>query len=211
MKITFISDTHSKHSKLNIEETDILIHSGDCTTMGYTTEVIDFLDWFSKQKARYKIFIAGNHDWFFQEMPIENINELLSKYPDVIYLNDSSVEIEGLNIHGSPVQPEFKGWAFNRKRGEEIKKHWDMIPDKTDILIVHGPAKGILDLTYRGDSTGCEDLLNKIMEIKPKIFCHGHIHESYGMEIHDDITFINASSILGQMYDKINKPIVIEL
>jgi len=51
--------------------------------------------------------------------------------------------IEDLKFWGSPVQPEFFNWAFNRERGEDICKHWDLIPDDTDILITHGPAFGI--------------------------------------------------------------------
>lgn len=46
--------------------------------------------------------------------------------------------IDGLKIWGSPIQHEFFNWAFNRKRGKEIKKHWDLIPSDTNILITHG-------------------------------------------------------------------------
>ncbi len=73
-----------------------------------------------------------------------------SRMPDnIIYLNDSGCEIEGVRFWGSPIQPEFGNLAFNRKRGEDIKEHWDLIPLNTDILITHGSPYSILDKTMR--------------------------------------------------------------
>jgi len=114
---------------------------------------------------------------------------------DIIYLNDTGTTIEGLKIWGSPVQPEFFNWAFNRERGEDICKHWDLIPDDTDILITHGPAFGILDRVLEGEYVGCSDLLKKIKQIKPKIHAFGHIHEAYGQCEEDGTTFINACNV----------------
>ena len=47
-----------------------------------------------------------------------------------------------MRFYGSPWQPEFHGWAFNLKRGEEIRKVWEKIPDEVDVLITHGPPYG---------------------------------------------------------------------
>jgi predicted phosphodiesterase len=40
MKITFISDTHSKHHQItkDLDGGDLLIHAGDISTMGYKHE-----------------------------------------------------------------------------------------------------------------------------------------------------------------------------
>jgi len=35
--------------------------------------------------------------------------------------------------------------AFNARAGKEITKVWNKIPLETDILITHGPPKGILE------------------------------------------------------------------
>jgi Icc-related predicted phosphoesterase len=137
------------------------------------------------------VFIAGNHDFFFEEAPLSEINALIPN--NVIYLNDSGVHIEGIKIWGSPVQPRFYDWAFNRDRGEHIKKHWDLIPKGTDILITHGPAYGILDLTMDMRQVGCEELRKKVEEIKPKYHVFGHIHESHGIKTEEGTVFINAS------------------
>ena len=166
MTTTLISDTHGLHHQLQLIGGDLLIHAGDVSKYGNEIEIINFLEWFKVQPYTYKIFIAGNHDWFFENATIESIQTILPK--NIIYLNDSGVEIEGFKIWGSPIQPTFFDWAFNRDRGEDINKHWQLIPANTDILITHGPPFGILDKTIRGENVGCEMLIKKInLNLKP--------------------------------------------
>ena len=122
-------------------------------------------------------------------------SEILADYPNITYLNDSGVTIEGIKFWGSPVTPWFHNWAFNRV-GEEITKHWDLIPADTDVLITHGPPKGILDETVHGRlHVGCGHLLKKVLEIKPKVHVFGHIHEARGVHEEAGIKFINASCV----------------
>jgi Icc-related predicted phosphoesterase len=215
VKIVAISDTHGKHRNLVLPEGDILIHAGDVSSMGKESEIKDFLNWFSKTDFTYKIMIAGNHDFYFEKIG-DNAKVLEELIPaNVIYLNDSVVEIENLGqktlrIWGSPIQPWFFNWAFNRNRGEDIKRHWDKIPQNTDMLITHGPAYGILDKTTRNESVGCEDLLEKVKEVKPIFHICGHIHEAYGYIKQSGTEFINAS-VLDENYNLRNKPIVFEI
>ena len=82
MKITFISDTHTKHNQVNylLPGGDLLVHAGDMSSMGYQEEITDFLKWFNGlDNYTHKIFIAGNHDWGFQESP-DMCRELLKIY-----------------------------------------------------------------------------------------------------------------------------------
>lgn len=207
MKIVCISDTHSQHHVMEIPFGDILIHAGDVSKRGSKEEVLDFLHWFSQQPHRYKICIAGNHDWFFEK----HANQIQTYIPDnIIYLNDTGIEIEGLNIWGSPIQPTFYNWAFNRDRGESIKRHWDMIPQNIDVLITHGPPFGMLDQIDNGDHVGCKALLNKVNTVQPLYHIFGHIHEGYGINNAKNTTFINAS-LLTEKYVYKNKPIEINL
>ena len=73
MKITLISDTHTKHKQLDsyLLGGDVLIHAGDFMNSGYDEEdVYDFLSWFDGIKGYdKKIFIVGNHDRYFQNHP----------------------------------------------------------------------------------------------------------------------------------------------
>jgi len=163
----------------------------------------------STQDFKYKVVIAGNHDFCFEDDRKEAAEQCLTN-KDIIYLNDTGTTIEGLKLWGSPVQPEFFNWAFNRERGEDICKHWGLIPDDTDILITHGPAFGILDRVMEGEKVGCRDLLDRVKKIKPKIHAFGHIHEDYGVFEQGGTTFVNASNV-NRNYWLVNPPIVVEV
>ena len=212
-KIVFISDTHNKHKHLTskgmgniLGSGDYLIHAGDCTSMGSKNEITQFLEWFSNTDFKHKIFIAGNHDFGFEQQ-----TDIAQEYKDmgVIYLFDNEVTIDGIKFYGRPWQPEFHNWAFNLSRGEELAEKWEQIPNDVDILITHGPAYGILDYAPIGGHVGCEELYRKIVEVKPKIHVCGHIHDGYGQKNMGGIEFLNAS-VLNDRYEHAHKPIVVE-
>jgi len=206
MKIVFISDTHALHQKLQLPNGDMIIHAGDVSRIGTLSEVKLFLDWYQNLEFKYKIFVAGNHDFFFEKASEHEIENLI---PDnLIYLNDSGVTIENINIWGSPISPRFFDWAFNRDRGKNIKQHWNLIPHNTNILITHGPPMSILDITTSQQHVGCQDLLDSVKIIKPKIHVFGHIHESYGIFDEAGTKFINAS-VLDEKYNCVHKPVQI--
>ena len=207
MRFVAISDTHDKH-QFDLPPGDVILHAGDVSSRGLKAEVERFLDWFSGLDYAYKIFIAGNHDFFFENAPASEIQALI---PDnLIYLNDSGVEIEGIKIWGSPIQPWFYDWAFNRQRGPAIQKHWDLIPEDSDIVITHGPVFGIHDRTASGQLVGCEDLLPVIQRIAPKVHLCGHIHEAYGTRQVGETLYINAS-ILDLRYTIAHDPVVFDV
>ncbi|MBL7817198.1 MAG: metallophosphatase domain-containing protein [Saprospiraceae bacterium] len=207
MTFVAISDTHNKHPE-HLPHGDVLIHAGDVTSKGSEAQVYHFLEWFSVQPHQYKVFIAGNHDFYFENTKPEIIAKMIPE--NVIYLNDSGVTIEGIKIWGSPIQPWFYDWAFNRRRGTDIRKHWDLIPNDTDILITHGPAYMRLDKTVSGQNVGCMDLLTAIRRTQPQFHICGHIHEAYGVQKDGLTTYINAS-VLNLRYELMNKPIVFEV
>ncbi len=206
MKIICISDTHGYHDQLQMPKGDMLLHAGDISRMGTVEEIAKFNDWLGTLHYEYKIIIAGNHDFLFEEEP----QKAKSLITNAIYLENSGVEIEGLNIWGSPISPWFFDWAFNQKRGEDIKKFWDKIPENTDILITHGPPMNILDCTTKGQYVGCEELLPAVERIKPKIHLFGHIHEAFGEYKNANTHFINAS-MLDIRYKVVNQPVVVTL
>ena len=104
MKICFISDTHNLHHRISmmLRGGDVIVHSGDMTGRGTKPEIVEFLDWYKSLNYTHKIFIAGNHDWGFQDEPEFYKNLLKTQYPDLIYLEDSSVTIDGVKFYGSP-------------------------------------------------------------------------------------------------------------
>jgi Icc-related predicted phosphoesterase len=204
MKIVCISDTHGLHRQVGVPEGDMLLHAGDVSKRGKEHEIKEFNDWLGELPHQHKVIIAGNHDFFFEQEP--KLAESL--ITNAIYLNDSVLEINGLKIWGSPISPWYHDWAFNRKRGADIKKHWDLIPEGIDILITHGPPFGILDYTVTGHTVGCEELTKAIERVKPKIHLFGHIHEGYGQVQTEHTLYINASN-LDLNYRAVNKAVVI--
>ena len=225
MKLLCISDTHSLHHKIPKEyfvEADMIIHAGDVSNIGSLYEVEDFLDWFDTLDYPHKIFCCGNHDWIFELHPKE-VEELLTQYPNITYLQDSKVTIEGIKFYGSPQTPYFHNWAFNCARNNQdaltykkplITEYWNKIPIDIDVLITHGPPYGIGDFVpYRnGEHVGCRDLLEtvstKLLNLKANIF--GHIHYSYGQVNKNNIQFVNASCCT-ESYSPSNKPILISI
>ncbi len=206
MKIVLISDTHGLHDELLIPDGDILVHTGDISMKGTIEDIANFNSWINTLPHRHKIVIAGNHDFAFQNQARLARKALTNCH----YLQDSLVNCEGIKIYGSPWQPWFENWAFNLERGAEIKKMWNLIPPDTDLLLTHGPPFGILDEISPNHQVGCKDLLDRVLQIKPKFHVFGHIHQAYGQIEQDEIKFINCS-ICDVDYNPKNAPIVIDL
>lgn len=196
MRIVAISDTHDCHQHYNSESLpagDILIHGGDMTRSGTLEEVEAFNAWLGTLDFQHKLVIAGNHDWCFQRKATR-ARQLLTHG---VYLEDSGVEIAGLYFWGSPWQPDYNDWAFNLPRGRMLAEKWQLIPAQTDVLITHGPPYGIGDQIHSGEHVGCQDLLQRVRLIQPRVHIFGHIHEAYGVTESDGTTFINASFLNG--------------
>src|SRR5262249_42249694 len=149
----------------------------------------------------------GNHELLVESGLPDSRKWLTDHCPRAHLLIEESVIVNGVKIYGSPITPFFCNWAWNRARGNKraeqhvgygktkyanpIKPHWDKIPDDTQILITHGPPFDILDKTVyangdpRNEPLGCEDLTNRIKELKDlDLHFFGHIHHPGGTEHH---------------------------
>jgi Icc-related predicted phosphoesterase len=212
MKLVLISDTHGLHDKITVPDGELLIHAGDMSMMGKVEEIVKFATWFAKLPHERKIIIAGNHDFLFEKTP--SMAETIIRSTNAVYLNDSGYTYGGYKIWGSPVQPWFYDWAFNRQRGAEIKKHWDMIPNDTDILVTHGPPRGIGDQAEpekHSKCLGCDDLyetIEKRLDLNLHVF--GHIHGGAGIHQFGNMKYVNAS-VLNEQYQPNGKQFVVEL
>jgi Icc-related predicted phosphoesterase len=183
-RIWHIGDTHTYHGLLEIPKgIDIVIFSGDCSNprdaYNNEPEVRNFLDWFKSLPIKHKIFVAGNHDSSIEKGLVSKDDFAIS---GVHYLENDHIEIEGLKIWGSPHTPTFGNWSFMKHRAK-LDKVWKHIPEDTDIVVVHGPPKGILDLSYNSDHTlefcGCSALKKRILNLPNlKLVCFGHIHNN---------------------------------
>jgi len=219
VRLVCLSDTHSKHKQVPIPDGDILIHAGDLTPRGNYYDFISVGKWFESLKERFKhrIFIAGNHDF-----GLESDRQLILKSHfdrDVIYLQDSGVELEGIKFWGSPWVNQFYNWAF-MKEEDDLALHWEAISDDTQVLITHGPPFGILDTnkdevdkeTGIPDRCGSKTLLDRVMQL-PNLKHHifGHIHDHGGKDWQIGYKMFHNVAALNYMYRYQNAPTVIDV
>lgn len=180
MHILHLSDTHNKHHELrNLPPADIIIHSGDLSFAGSENEVMDFIEWFGALPYKYKIFIAGNHDFCLFEANIDGLPE------NCFYLCNLSVTIQGVIFYGAPM---FMEDAMTGDYDTNLQK----IPIDTNVLITHQPPYSILD-SSANINHGDRNLLQIVLKTKPKYHLFGHIHAAYGIEKSDHTTFVNAA------------------
>ena len=214
MKLLHITDTHTYHNQLKLQDADVLCFTGDATNYRDPhlnhKEFRDFYEWLTSIRNKYKriIVIGGNHDSFL----FHNEKEVkkLFKNIDVDYLHDSSVVIDGVEFYGSPWSPTFGDWCFMQNRNT-LNRRWELIPQSTQVLLTHTPPKGILDLTLNRDGLlercGCNALLKTVYKL-PNLKAHlyGHLHSSrdvdnVGILDREGIQFSNASAVLDGQFN----------
>lgn len=205
MKILHMSDTHGHHDMFpseRFEGVDVLIHSGDASNFRdpYRNEheMRKFIDWYASIPVEHKIYVAGNHD--------TSVEKRLIKHEDfaakgIIYLENSEVTINNVKFWGSPHTPTFGDWAFMKKR-EKLHDVWQAIPDDTDVLIVHGPPKGIRDLSFDRhgnlEMCGCSALMKRCWVLRDtlKLVCFGHIHNMDGVDSNQGVSHYSRTKTI---------------
>ncbi|MHC4262653.1 MAG: metallophosphatase domain-containing protein [Planctomycetota bacterium] len=178
VRLVCLSDTHDSHRDLTVPDGDILVHAGDFTKRGREREVREFGEWLAELPHEHKLVVPGNHDFLCERDP-EHARALLG---DVHYLDGTTdaIEAAGLRCWGSPLQPWFHDWAFNRPRGAVLADHWRRAPASLDVLVTHTPPMGCLDRTRHSEAVGCADLARELDRIDPRLHVFGHIHEDRG-------------------------------
>lgn len=186
MKLWFISDTHNQHELLKVpSDVDAVLHCGDESDSGNAwlnePEARKFFQWYSSLDIPTKIFVPGNHSTAVEQGVV-----CASEYPAIHFLIHEQIQWKGLTIFGSPYTPMFFDWAYMKPRSE-LDAVWQTIPGGIDILITHGPPKGVLDITKDMDTgdpvhVGSKSLMRHVVDrIKPKIHAFGHIHDERGI------------------------------
>jgi Icc-related predicted phosphoesterase len=192
VKIVAVADTHLLHDELVVPDGDVFVHAGDMCQRGDMPELQCAIAWMRSLPHRHKVVIAGNHDFPFLEHPVEARRALEDE--GIVYLQDSEVTIDGVRFWGSPWQPEFNDWAFNLPRGQALADKWALIPEGLDVLVTHGPPRGIGDQGPVAGRLGCEDLLARVRVVKPRLHLFGHIHQDGGAWLLGATLFANVTT-----------------
>ena len=204
ISIRIISDTHTHHRALKLTPADAVVFCGDeADSFDLTAnehEALDFFEWYAEYPAKYRVYVPGNHSRAVCFGRVEP-----QKYCTHVLI-DRVCDLLGYKFFGSPWTPSFgRDWAYMRSR-QKMSDVWQAVPDGTEILLTHGPPKGILDMSYdveKGSDTlvraGCNSLARRVSEIKPMVHAFGHMHDwlpgllNFGAFRRDGTTFINAS------------------
>ena len=178
-----VSDTHAQELSLIIPDNiDIICHTGDESNYWQVAlnenEFFNFIDWYSKLNIKHKLFIPGNHSSYVYKY--EKEARRICKENNIIFLHKEEITINGLKYYGDATTPTFGEWFYMCNRGT-IVRHWEQIPDDTNVLLVHGPAKNTLDLSFDRmnnlEFCGCSALAKRINNLKDiKLVLNGHIH-----------------------------------
>ncbi|KAL8836391.1 MAG: hypothetical protein Q9176_006330 [Flavoplaca citrina] len=209
-------------------QADVLLHSGDLTSVGGLPSFRKALSMLSSITAELKLVIAGNHDLeldqtFWDAEVARRIPEDgphddrpdpedhrkavdlmagdLAREAGVTYLTEGTHTFTlstgaTFKIWVTPCTPEYGDWAFSYKHNEDRYNHpgkglpgtksiaINPIPNEVDIVMTHGPPKGIRDYCD-GGNVGCPSLLQAMKRVRPMIHCFGHVHEGSGIEVVD--------------------------
>ena len=215
-RILHISDSHNFHQQFpmsRFEGIDIVVHSGDCSNYRDLVlnerEVRNFILWYKEVPVKHKIYVAGNHDTSIDKRRVTPAD---FHEAGITYLENNGTTIEGIKFWGSPYTPTFGNWSFMKSR-ETINRVWEHIPKDTDVLIVHGPPKGIRDLSHDKDGVlefcGDGSLMKAVLKLQPKFMLFGHIHNSpgcynQGISHHSNIStvFSNGACVDDGKFDR---------
>lgn len=176
IRIASFSDPHNRHQYIHIPDSDILICSGDLTHKSSFYDPLEqlwqFNEFLGGLPHKHKLVIAGNHDKIVESLGIEQTKQL---FTNATYLENEKVVVEGLKIFGTPISP--KGTSNNSafqfpKGSDEMKKMVEKIPSDIHILITHGNPEGL-----KKHKKGCNLLMERILQIKPKYHYFGHHHK----------------------------------
>lgn len=229
MIVDCISDLHGHYPKL--EGGDLLIVAGDLTANDTPDQFQDFFSWLSEQDYQSAVVIGGNHDNLLQKgcLPFLELDKPLDI--SIYCLCDSTIEVDGLKIWGSPWTTKFPGMnphcmAFTVDTDEELEEKWKLIPDDIDILVTHSPPFGMLDTVDRMfgeyENVGSRSLGRFTIDHSHSIKLHvfGHIHSGYGIyDVPKAPTYLGDKNIpvfvncshVNEMYEPVNKPVRIIL
>ncbi len=217
MKLVCISDLHEFLPV--IQRCDLLLIAGDITFSqhGDLDRQWAFLDgpfrrWLQGVPARQVVGIAGNHDQVFEKEPAR-VRALDLPW---IYLEDSRADVLGLGIWGTPWTLPFQDWAFNAD-ADELECRFGLIPCGTDIILTHGPPRGVGDNVIESGTVrniGAVAAMAAIHRVNPKLYVCGHVHEGRSMNQIDEQginTVVVNCCLMDPNYKPVHAPIEIDL
>ncbi|MCF0228701.1 MAG: metallophosphoesterase [Parasporobacterium sp.] len=186
MKLLLISDEEDRYlwdyyQPGVMSDVDIILSAGDLKA-----EYLSFLVTMINKPLYY---IHGNHDITYAKRPPEGCECV-----DGRFITVNGLRILGL---GGCMKYSDKDHQYTEKQMQRRIRRLKLRIRKAggvDIILTHAPVAGY------GDSdnivhSGFECFKDLIEEYNPKLFVHGHVHQSYGM-CRDRVHILNDTQII---------------
>jgi hypothetical protein len=193
------------------QHADVAIHCGDLTTQSQLHEYKASIRLLQAIDAPLKLVIAGNHD-FTMDIPmfhkkVADAQSLERELVEQAYGYDGEARrlFEGtgitfldegvhsfhlqngalLTVYASPYTPSLGDWGFqyHPDKGHDFMIDNGSGTNTVDVVMTHGPPKGIMDYTHSGERAGSPDLFRALARARPRMHCFGHIHEGWGAKL----------------------------
>ncbi|TCO71707.1 metallophosphoesterase family protein [Rhodovulum euryhalinum] len=177
MRILAFSDLHLSHDAAEAlvaasARADLVIGAGDfCNRREGLDRAMAMLSGI----AAPCVMVPGN---------CESADELRAAAPPgATVLHGEGCEIGGLRLfglgYGIPPTP-FGAWSCDMTEDEAAERL--AACERTDILVLHSPPKGIADVTGGWFPVGSVAIRDAIARVQPRLAVCGHIHDCWGRE-----------------------------
>jgi Icc-related predicted phosphoesterase len=80
-------------------------------------------------------------------------------------------------------ETRFFGAAWESEANDtapDEKQNAACVPEATDVVVAHRPPFGLCDRTEGGKHVGSEELLERLLVVRPRLVICGHVHEARG-------------------------------
>lgn len=243
LKVVPFSDLHGYlFDPKSLPECDVACCCGDFVPLEYQNDdvasiawfCLEFVPWVDKLPCKKFILLSGNHDFFLEHIMLGPVREdgtrkcrtaleVLKKLlpgnnkgkHKIVYLRDSSVEIDGKKFYGTPWTTGLPGWAFACTE-EEFADHLTQMPKVFDVLLTHMPPSlcdvGTVLQAGRGygRNYSSQTLADAMLKREIKwTFC-GHVHSGnhvpgfYGFEESSkDVDDLHGSTIIDDRVQRV--------
>ena len=230
MKILATSDLHGNLEGLSFEGIDIVVIAGDFACMAENSKWDAFgqKKWIEKKliplicsysKTQF-VLVPGNHD-FCLDPKVQaryRMDWRISWPSNSHVLLDSSCEINGLKIYGTPYVPIISYyWAFEAEH-DELQRIYEKIPSGLDILVTHSPPRisgEALDISLQNgadsEAFGSSELTQALFDKQPRFCFCGHIHSGFHGPVKFEGTMIYNVSRVDERYEIAYEPTFVEL
>ena len=233
--LDFHCDNGISYAKSLSGNADVLIIAGDLFTGTSYRPYYPFMDIICA-KYSHIVYVTGNHEYYWNtpEHVTDELDAICNKYHNFNWLDKSSVVINTQRYIGCTLWFQnkkdhykyesllndfnlirnFKPWVY--EENERCIKYITSHMSKDDIVVVHHlpsyrSVAPIYSISALNRFFVC-DIESDILEVQPKLFIHGHSHESMDYMLDNTRVICNPFGYVGEeLNDKYNEECIVKM